>query len=51
MKAGMEAPLDAVSFPRQLPVRGLCMKELSLAVRERRERRLLEQGAVVRSRF
>src|SRR5262249_47025286 len=25
-----EAPLDAVSFLRQLPVRGLCVKELSL---------------------
>ena len=29
-----EAPLDAVSFLRQLPVRGLCMKELSLLARE-----------------
>jgi hypothetical protein len=29
-----EAPLDAVSFLRQLPVRGLCMKELSLLSRE-----------------
>ena len=26
-----EAPLDAVSFLRQLPVRGLCVKELSFA--------------------
>ena len=31
-----EAPLDAVSFLRQLPVRGLCVKELSLLARERR---------------
>ena len=31
-----EAPLDAVSVLRQLPVRGLCMKELSLLARERR---------------
>ena len=30
-----EAPLDAVSFLRQLPVRGLCVKELSLLARER----------------
>src|ERR1700730_1784221 len=29
-----EAPLDAVSFLRQLPVWGLCMKELSLLARE-----------------
>ena len=29
-----EAPLDAVSFLRQLPVRGLCVKELSLLARE-----------------
>src|SRR5450631_2735990 len=29
-----EAPLDAVSFLRQLPVRGLCMKELSLLAGE-----------------
>jgi hypothetical protein len=29
-----EAPLDAVRFLRQLPVRGLCMKELSLLARE-----------------
>ena len=29
-----EAPLDAMSFLRQLPVRGLCMKELSLLARE-----------------
>ena len=31
-----EAPLDAVSFPRhrQLPVWGLCVKELSLLARE-----------------
>ena len=28
-----EAPLDAVSFLRQLPVRGLCVKELSLLAR------------------
>ena len=31
-----EAPLNAVSFFSQLPVRGLCMKELSLLARERR---------------
>jgi hypothetical protein len=31
-----EAPLDAASFIRQLPVRGLCVKELSLLARERR---------------
>jgi hypothetical protein len=29
-----EAPLDAVSFLQQLPVWGLCMKELSLLARE-----------------
>ena len=29
-----EAPLDAVSFLRQLPVWGLCVKELSLLARE-----------------
>ena len=29
-----EAPLDAVSFLCQLPVRGLCVKELSLLARE-----------------
>ena len=29
-----EAPLDAVSFLRQLPVWGGCMKELSLLARE-----------------
>src|SRR6202162_5318319 len=29
-----EVPLDAVSFLQQLPVWGLCMKELSLLVRE-----------------
>src|SRR3981189_1892025 len=29
-----EAPLDAVSFLRQLPARGLCVKELSLLARE-----------------
>ena len=29
-----EAPLDAVSFLQQLPVRGLRMKELSLLARE-----------------
>src|ERR1700680_2733264 len=29
-----EAPLDAVRFFRQLPVRCLCMKELSLLARE-----------------
>ena len=29
-----EAPLDAVSFLRQLPVQGLCVKELSLLARE-----------------
>src|SRR5882724_11323557 len=29
-----KAPLDAVSFLRQLPVRGLCVKELSLLARE-----------------
>jgi hypothetical protein len=29
-----EAPLDAVSFLWQLPVWGLCMKELSLLARE-----------------
>ena len=29
-----EPPLDAVSFLRQLPVWGLCMKELSLLARE-----------------
>jgi hypothetical protein len=29
-----EAPLDAVSFLRQLPVWGLCVKELGLLVRE-----------------
>ena len=29
-----EAPLDAVSFLSQLPVRGLCVKELSLLARE-----------------
>ena len=29
-----EAPLDAVSFLRQLPVWGLCMKDLSLLARE-----------------
>src|ERR1700730_3801001 len=29
-----EAPLDAVSFVRQLPVWGLCVKELSLLARE-----------------
>ena len=29
-----EAPLDAVSFFRQLPVWGLCVKELSLLARE-----------------
>jgi hypothetical protein len=29
-----EAPLDAVSFLRQLPVWGLCMKDLSLLGRE-----------------
>jgi hypothetical protein len=32
--AKLEAPLDAVSFIRQLPVRGLRMKELSLLPRE-----------------
>src|SRR5450631_1997326 len=32
-----EAPLDAVSFLRQLPVRGLCRKELSLLAREWRD--------------
>jgi hypothetical protein len=31
-----EAPLDAVSFFRQLPVWGLCVKELGLLARERR---------------
>jgi hypothetical protein len=31
-----EGPLDAVSFLRQLPIRGLCMKELGLLARERR---------------
>ena len=31
-----EAPLDAVSFLRQLPVWGLCVKELRLLARERR---------------
>src|ERR1700674_2231620 len=31
-----KAPLDAVSFLRQLPVRGLCVKELSLLARKRR---------------
>jgi hypothetical protein len=31
-----EAPLDAVSFLRQLPDWGLCMKELSLLAREGR---------------
>ena len=29
-----EAPLDAVSFVRQLPVWGLCVKELSLLARK-----------------
>ena len=29
-----EAPLDAVSLLRQLPVWGLCVKELSLLARE-----------------
>jgi hypothetical protein len=29
-----EAPLDAVSFLQQLPVWGLCVKELSLLARE-----------------
>ena len=29
-----EAPLEAVSLVRQLPVWGLCVKELSLLVRE-----------------
>ena len=29
-----EAPLDAVGFLRQLPVWGLCVKELSLLARE-----------------
>ena len=29
-----EAPLDAVSFIHQLPVWGLCMKDLSLLARE-----------------
>src|SRR5262245_20119695 len=32
--AKLEAPLDAASFLRQLPVWGLCVKELSLLVRE-----------------
>src|SRR5712672_1606120 len=32
--AKLEAPLDAVSFLRQLPVWGLCVKELSLLARE-----------------
>ena len=32
-----EAPLDAVSFLRQLPVWSLCMQELSLLVREGRK--------------
>ena len=32
--AKSEAPLDAVSFLRQLPVWGLCMKELSLLARQ-----------------
>src|SRR6478735_9611977 len=32
--AKTEAPLDAVSCLRQLPVRGLCVKELSLLARE-----------------
>ena len=31
-----KAPLDAVSVLQQLPVRGLCVKELSLLARERR---------------
>src|SRR4051794_34315584 len=31
-----EARLDAVSFLRQLPVWGLCVKELGLLARERR---------------
>ena len=31
-----EAPLDAVSFLRQLPAWSLCVKELSLLARERR---------------
>ena len=34
--AKSEAPLDAVSFLQQLPVWGLCMKELSFLARERR---------------
>jgi hypothetical protein len=34
--AKSEAPLDAVSFLRQLPVWGLCVKELSFLARERR---------------
>jgi hypothetical protein len=29
-----EAPLDAVSFLRQLPIGGLCVKELGLLARE-----------------
>ena len=32
--AEAKAPLDAVSFLRQLPVWGLCVKELSLLARE-----------------
>ena len=35
--AKSEAPLDAVSFLRQLPVWGPCMKELSLLAREWRD--------------
>ena len=34
--AKSEAPLDAVSFLRQLPVWDLCVKELSFLARERR---------------
>jgi thioredoxin reductase (NADPH) len=34
--AKAETPLDAVSFLRQLPVWGLCMKEISLLARKRR---------------